>query len=80
MRVLKYKYDKECTDMEKAAKNENSDKITLDAFMRLVKDMRHYQRRYAATRNENVLAECKKLEAQVDTIISEKYNMQKYFY
>lgn len=76
MRTLQYKYNKEYQEMEKAEICENPEKITFDDFIKLVKDMRHQQRRYFATRNKDVLAASKKLEAQVDAFIAKKYDTQ----
>lgn len=52
------------------------DEITLDYLAGLVKQMRHAQRRYFATRNKDVLAESKRLEALVDAVIGRLYDKQ----
>lgn len=62
--------------MEKLAENEIPVKITFEEFIELVKKMRHQQRRYFATRNKEVLAESKKLEQQVDSIIAKMNDTQ----
>ena len=77
MRTLRYKYDKEYINMEKIEQNENSQKITLEEFAKLVKDMRHQQRRYFATRNKDVLSESRKLEAKVDAVINDMFDLQR---
>lgn len=56
--------------------NENLVEITLEAFAEKVKQMRHYQRRYFATRDIKILGESKKLEAEVDAIISSIFDRQ----
>ena len=77
MRTLRYKYDKEYINMEKIEQNENLQKITLEEFAKLVKDMRHQQRRYFATRNKDVLTESRKLEAKVDAVINDMFDLQR---
>lgn len=76
MRTLLYLYDKEYQKMVKVAENEIPVKITFEEFVELVKKMRHQQRRYFATRNKEVLEESKKLEQQVDSIISKMNDRQ----
>lgn len=76
MRILKYLLDKEYMEKKKTAVSEIPDKITLEYFSDLVKSMRHQQRRYFATRSKEVLAESKKLEAQVDAVIAKLYDKQ----
>lgn len=76
MRTLRYLYDKEYQKMENVAENEILVKITFEEFVELVKKMRHQQRRYFATRNKEVLAESKKLEQQVDSIIAKMNDTQ----
>lgn len=56
--------------------NGNSVEITLDVFAEKVKQMRHYQKRYFATRDKTIMQESKKLEAEVDAIINKLYNRQ----
>ena len=77
MRTLRYKFDKEYIKMEKTEQIENLGKITLEDFAKLVKDMRHQQRRYFATRNKDVLTESRKLEAKVDAIINDMFDLQR---
>lgn len=76
MRTKKYLHKE--TDMEKeiTRNNENLVEITLEAFAEKVKQMRHYQRRYFATRDIKILGESKKLEAEVDAIISSIFDRQ----
>lgn len=62
--------------MEKVDVSQIPDEITLDYLAELVKQMRHAQRRYFATRNKDVLAESKQLEALVDAIIGKLYDNQ----
>lgn len=69
MRTLQYLFDKEYNQMEKIDVSQIPDEITLDYLAGLVKQMRHQQRRYFATRNKDVLAESKRLEALVDAVI-----------
>ena len=80
MRVLKYQVDEEYQKQKKMAKNENTREITLQSFAEKVKKMRHLQKRYFATRNPNVLAESKKMEAQVDDDLANIYNVQRYLF
>ena len=61
---------------KKSQNNANSDKITLEEFAEKVKQMRHYQKRYFATRDKMIMQESKKLEAEVDAIINKLYNRQ----
>ena len=76
MRTKKYLHKE--TDMEKeiTRNNANFDEITLESFAEKVKQMRHYQRRYFATRDITILGESKKLEAEVDAIISSIFDRQ----
>lgn len=62
--------------MEKVDVSQIPDEITLDYFAELVKQMRHAQRRYFATRNKDVLSDSKRIEALVDAIISKLYDRQ----
>lgn len=62
--------------MEKVDMSEISNEITLDYLAGLVKQMRHAQRRYFATRSKDVLAESKRLEALVDAVIGKLYDKQ----
>lgn len=76
MRTKKYLHRE--TDMEKeiTRNNANLGEITLESFAEKVKQMRHYQRRYFATRDITILGESKKLEAEVDAIISSIFDRQ----
>ena len=76
MRTLRYLFDKEYIGMEKIDVSQIPDEITLDYLADLVKKMRHQQRRYFATRNKDVLAESKRLEALVDAVIGRLYDKQ----
>lgn len=61
---------------EKAPQIENPEKITLEEFAELVKQMRHNQRRYFAQRRPEILATCKKLESEVDAVIAKLFDKQ----
>lgn len=61
---------------EKAPQIENPEKITLEEFAELVKQMRHNQRRYFAQRRPEILATCKKLESEVDAVIAKIFDKQ----
>ena len=63
-------------ETEKAPQIENHDKITLEEFAELVKQMRHNQRRYFAQRRPEILATCKKLESEVDAVIAKMFDKQ----
>lgn len=76
MRTLQYLFDKEYNQMEKVDVSQIPDEITLDYLAGLVKQMRHAQRRYFATRNKEVLAESKRLESLVDAVIGRLYDKQ----
>lgn len=76
MRTLRYLFDKEYIGMEKIDVSQIPDEITMDYLADLVKKMRHQQRRYFATRNKDVLAESKRLEALVDAVIAKLYDIQ----
>lgn len=76
MRTLQYLYDKEYSEMEKADLSEIPNKITVGYLAEITKQMRHAQRRYFATRNKDVLAESKRLEALVDAVINKLYDRQ----
>lgn len=76
MRTKKYLHKE--TDMEKETmrNNANLGEITLEAFAEKVKQMRHYQRRYFATRDREILEGSKKMEAEVDAMISSIFDRQ----
>lgn len=57
-------------ETEKAPQIENPDKITLEEFAELVKQMRHNQRRYFAQGRPEILETCRKLESEVDAIVA----------
>ena len=61
---------------EKTTQIENPEKITLEEFAELVKQMRHNQRRYFAQRRPEILATCKKLESEVDAVIAKLFDKQ----
>ena len=61
---------------KKTPNNENSVEITLEQFAEKVKQMRHYQRRYFATRDKTIMQESKKIEAEVDCIINKLFDRQ----
>ena len=66
------------TNMEekKSQNNANFGKITLEEFAEKVKQMRHYQKRYFATRDKTIKQESKKLETEVDAIINKVFDRQ----
>ena len=80
MRTLNYKYNKLHEEMETNDCAQNLGEITLDKFASLVRDMRHAQRRYFATRDKNVLQTSKNLEHDVDAIIERIFDRQQYFF
>ena len=61
---------------KKTPNNSNCVEITLESFAEKVKQMRHYQRRYFATRDKTIMQESKKLEAEVDGIINKLFDRQ----
>ena len=61
---------------KKSQNNANSEKITLEEFAEKVKQMRHYQKRYFATRDETIMQESKKLETEVDAMINNIFDRQ----
>lgn len=61
---------------KKSQNNANSGKITLEEFAEKVKQMRHYQKRYFATRDETIMQESKKLETEVDAMINNIFDRQ----
>lgn len=61
---------------KKSPNNANSEEITLEGFADKVKQMRHYQKRYFATRDKTIMQESKKLEAEVDAMINKIFNRQ----
>ena len=61
---------------KKSPNNANSEEITLEVFAEKVKQMRHYQKRYFATRDKTIMQESKKLEAEVDSLINRIFDRQ----
>jgi len=61
---------------KKSQNNANSEKITLEEFAKKVKQMRHYQKRYFATRDKTIMQESKKLETEVDAMINNIFDRQ----
>lgn len=76
MRTLQYLFDKEYNQMGKVDVSQIPDEITVEYLAETVKQMRHAQRRYFATRNKDVLSESKRLEALVDAVIGRLYDKQ----
>ena len=66
------------TNMEekKISNNANSVEITLESFAEKVKKMRHYQKRYFATRDKTIMQESKKIETEVDAMINNIFDRQ----
>jgi hypothetical protein len=67
-------------EKEKAPQIENPDKITLEEFAELVKQMRHNQRRYFEQRRPEILETCKRLEHEVDAIVAKLTDKQMYLF
>ena len=61
---------------KKTPNNENFVEITLEEFAEKVKQMRHYQKRFFATRDKTIMQESKRLEAEVDCIINKLFDRQ----
>ena len=76
MRTKRYLYRETNMEEKKTQNNANFVEITLEEFAEKVKQMRHYQRRYFATRDETMMWESKKLETEVDTIINKIFDRQ----
>ena len=76
MRTKQYLYRETNMEENKIPNNANSGKITLESFAEKVKQMRHYQRRYFATRDKTIMQESKKIEAEVDSIINKIFDRQ----
>lgn len=55
---------------EKNPQIENPEKITLEEFAELIRQLRHNQRRYFAQRRPEILETCKRLEGEVDVIVA----------
>lgn len=60
---------------EKTACKGNSTKITYSEFREIVRQMRHNQRRYFATRNQDALRISKELEKRVDEELAKDKQM-----
>ena len=76
MRTKQYLYRETNMEGNKTPNNANCIEITLESFAEKVKQMRHYQRRYFATRDKTIMQESKKLEAEVDGIINKLFDRQ----
>lgn len=76
MRTKRYIYRETNMEEKKTPNNANSVEITLESFAEKVKQMRHYQRRYFATRDKTIMQESKKLETEVDGIINKLFDRQ----
>ena len=76
MRTKQYLYRETNVEEKKTPNNANCVEITLESFAEKVKQMRHYQRRYFATRDKTIMQESKKLEAEVDGIINKLFDRQ----
>ena len=76
MRTKQYLYRETNMEGNKTQNNANSVEITLESFAEKVKQMRHYQRRYFATRDKTIMQESKKLESEVDGIINIIFDKQ----
>lgn len=76
MRTKRYLYRETNMEEKKTQNNANFVEITLEEFAEKVKQMRHYQRRYFATRDETMMWESKKLETEIDTIINKIFDRQ----
>ena len=76
MRTKRYLYRETNKEEKKSPNNENSKEITLEGFAEKVKQMRHYQNRYFATRDKTIMQESKKLEAEVDSLINSIFDRQ----
>ena len=76
MRTKRYIYRETNMEEKKSQNNENFGKITLEEFAEKVKQMRHYQKRYFATRDKTIMQESKKLETEVDAMINNIFDRQ----
>lgn len=76
MRTKRYIYRETNMEEKKSQNNANSGKITLEEFAEKVKQMRHYQKRYFATRDKTIMQESKKLETEVDAMINKIFDRQ----
>lgn len=76
MRTKRYIYRETNMEEKKSQNNTNYGKITLEEFAEKVKQMRHYQKRYFATRDKTIMQESKKLETEVDAMINKIFDRQ----
>ena len=76
MRTKRYLYKEINMEEKKSQNNANSGEITLKGFADKVKQMRHYQKRFFATRDKTIMQESKRLEAEVDCIINKLFDRQ----
>ena len=76
MRTKRYIYRETNMEEKKSQNNANSGKITLEEFAEKVKQMRHYQKRYFATRDKTIMQESKKIETEVDAMINKIFDRQ----
>ena len=76
MRTKRYIYRETNMEEKKSQNNANSEKITLEEFAEKVKQMRHYQKRYFATRDKTIMQESNKLETEVDAMINKIFDRQ----
>lgn len=76
MRTKRYIYRETNMEEKKSPNNANYGKITLEEFAEKVKQMRHYQKRYFATRDKTIMQESKKLETEVDAMINNIFDRQ----
>lgn len=76
MRTKQYIYRETNMEEKKSQNNANSGKITLEEFAEKVKQMRHYQKRYFATRDKTIMQESKKIETEVDAMINKIFDRQ----
>ena len=76
MRTKRYIYRETNMEEKKSQNNANLGKITLEEFAEKVKQMRHYQKRYFATRDKTIMQESKKLETEVDAMINNIFDRQ----
>ena len=76
MRTKQYLYKETNMEGKKTLNNANYIEITFESFAEKVKQMRHYQRRYFATRDNIIMQESKKLETEVDAMINNIFDRQ----
>ena len=76
MRTKRYIYRETNMEEKKTQNNANFVEITLEEFAEKVKQMRHYQKRYFATRDKTIMQESKKLETEVDAMINNIFDRQ----